>query len=146
MLPTYLSIEAARTRIAELPSAFGRLAALSDAALLQQVTIATLRVDASGPYTGCRAAIDQVLEFPRTGQDAVPDAVELAVLYEAEWMLDPARKRAATALAAGVASQSTGGLSVSYASQAATSLLESPLSEMSRLLLAQYVRRLGEVL
>lgn len=84
---------------------------------------ATLRIDAlacvGSGFRGQKADQAQPLEFPRAGQEAVPDAVQRACCHEALYLIDTADDAAAArrerAIRQGVTSASVGDVSESYA-------------------------------
>jgi hypothetical protein len=126
-LPSYLTVAAADALAATLPGLAAYKALTDDAAKLAVLSMATLRLDNSR-WQGRKYDPDQELEFPRvpygdtrvwdwdaTAEEAVvPQAVKVAVMFEADWIQSGTADRVQQALSAGLTSQSTGNLSETY--------------------------------
>ncbi|HEX8342222.1 MAG TPA: DnaT-like ssDNA-binding protein [Tepidisphaeraceae bacterium] len=158
-LASYLTLAAADALAALLPP-LPRYAAASSALREQALAAATLRVDASSRWQGRRYVADQALEFPRVpyndfrvwdwdaaaGTAVVPQTVQLAVLYEANALLDTARQARLQQIADGLTAQSTGSLSESYARVGPTTAAGRPvLIADAAALLDKYRLRSGDI-
>lgn len=144
-LPTYLTSSEADTLAALLPGLAAYKALTDDAAKLALLSLASLRLDNSRRWQGRKYDTTgaQVLEFPRVPygtpssvvwdwdtveeEAVVPEAVKLAVLFEANSIADGARDRILELQAMGLTGRSTGSLSEQYraafAGQAAGTVL-----------------------
>ena len=94
-MTAYLTVEEARALGASLPG-FAALLALADAARAQALLLATVDVDADGPYQGRKVVVadgGQELEFPRVPYSLsafpLPTDPQNPTLYTKIWDLDP---------------------------------------------------------
>jgi len=144
--PSYLTLAAAATLLARLPSTLlAGYRAAGDADKLAALVLASAEIDAADRWQGRKYEATQLLEFPRVATSrampllgimtptaylspdeiwdwdsdeqaaVVPPAVEMATLHQANAVLDTVRAARLDAQQQGLASQSVGGLSESYA-------------------------------
>lgn len=173
---SYISIEAARDYFAALPG-LAAMAALDDAPLAALLLAAANDIDAAMRYQGRKAASSQIREFPRvaygrpvnqwpsdfafardsdavvydwdadTNTAIVPESVKLATLYQAAWLQQPANAARLEAIRSGLASQSIGSASESYAKPAELAELgQTGLSDRAARIMERYRLKTGRLL
>ena len=152
-MTSYLDPTSAADLIASL--GLSKLAAKPAAEQATLLLLASLDIDAAGPWQGSKCDDAQERAFPRSwagsGQQAagseVPDDVLAAVALQADALCDTTRQTRLAKLRDGLASVSVGSLSESYSRQpAAGSGQWENLCERSRGLLAKYRLRSGRIL
>ena len=132
-----------------------RVSAAADAALTAALLMAAIDIDSPGfRFQGRKYDPDQELEFPRINGEViidysvtaaaavVPDQVKLAEVLQAESILAGERNQMVQAMANGIASQSTGSVSVSFRADARPE----PLCERARRIMQRYRLRGGSLL
>ena len=124
MLAAYATVEYADQYLSGLMGAEAWASAPS-ADKNRALATATIRIDAlealGGGFLGRKAETNQMLEFPREGQNEPPEAIKRACCHEAlalvEMMTDTAAKRRERDRRQGVTAVSIGDVSESYASE-----------------------------
>ncbi len=100
--------------------------AADDATRSAALLTASIEIDAASRWQGRKYDPDQAREFPRVpyegtvwdwvdGYAVVPDLVRIAVLRQADFLLDTVRRAKLAQIEDGLASQSVGSISESYA-------------------------------
>lgn len=151
-MESYATVEYADTYLACLLDT-GAWDKADDATKERALMSATLQIDAlasySGGFRGQKADPDQPLEFPRSPDTVVPDAIKRACCLEALALLDQTQNTTASARAKaiqqGVTSVSIGDASESYAksSEIRTGIKAYLLSDMAIALVRPYLALQG---